>query len=115
MTQSRVQGLGEKELEIQPQCGRQTWPPAMPFCRTETIFNQGEKACWEEQLAQVGTSPATGVSCGDDGGNRGAGHLLALRGGGRRGEGERRPTVTDKQTGLEVNGLVRLVPGAVGS
>lgn len=54
--------MGEKEPEIQPRRGRQTWSPATwPFSPAESIFQKGEKACWEKQLAQVGGSPAAGA------------------------------------------------------
>lgn len=38
-----------------------------PLSPTEKLFSQGEKACWEEQLTQVGRGPGLPGLLGDNG------------------------------------------------
>lgn len=97
--------MGETEPEIRPGLWTSDLASNDPV-PTEQLLSQGEKACWEEKLTQVGREPGLrgllrgqrewGVSSKP----QWMGCLLSprrKRGGGRKGE----PHFTDEQTGLQ--------------
>lgn len=104
------EGPGRRSLRPAPGRGHQTRPPGT-LSPTEQLFSQGEKACWEEKLTQVGREPGPrGLLWGQRDGGVGSkpqwiGTCSALgEKGVRRKKGE--PHFTDEQTGLQRGGEV---------